>query len=57
MAFAPQSEVKEHDLKVGQWVTVIGEAECGKPHIAYVSNYDKDLDLWFFMVEGDVISE
>lgn len=51
MAFADGVDVEKLELKVGQWVTVVGE--CDKPHVAYVTNYDKDLDLWFFMVEKE----
>jgi hypothetical protein len=53
MAYAPESEVEGLNLKVGQWVTVVGE--CDKFHVAYVNNYDENLKLWFFMVEKEPI--
>lgn len=55
MAYASGLELRQLNLEPEQWVTVVGE--CDKPHVAYVSNYDRDLDLWFFMVEREPISE
>jgi hypothetical protein len=51
MAYAPAQDLGELKLKEGWWVTVVGE--CEKPHIAYVNNYDENLNLWFFMVEKE----
>jgi hypothetical protein len=51
MAYTSADEIKDFNLRAGQWVTIVGE--CEKPHVAYVNNYDKDLNLWFFMVERE----
>jgi hypothetical protein len=55
MVYAPESETEGMNLKVGQWVTVIGA--CGKAHAAYVNNYDSDFNLWFFMIEREVLAQ
>jgi hypothetical protein len=55
MTYAPAAELEDLNLKAKQWVTVVGQPECGKPHVAYITNYDKDLDLWFFMVEREPV--
>lgn len=51
MAYVSADDLGDVHLKTGQWVTVVGE--CEKPHVAYVNNYDSNLNLWFFMVEKE----